>query len=58
MKAGDKQSLFGLFFYPEDGGDMFLRNVFISQTIVVFIMTAERSIKPNMIVRTTRRLSE
>jgi hypothetical protein len=32
MKAGDKERFyagffFGLFFDPEDGGDMFLRNV-------------------------------
>jgi hypothetical protein len=30
MKSGGKQSfgfLLGLFFYPEDGGDMFFRNV-------------------------------
>jgi hypothetical protein len=27
VKAGGKQSLLGLFFDPEDVGDMFLRNV-------------------------------
>jgi hypothetical protein len=41
----------GLFFHPEDGGDMFLRNVgyfngihgVISQKIVLFITTAVRT---------------
>jgi hypothetical protein len=27
VKAGGRRALFGLFFDPENGGDMFLRNI-------------------------------